>query len=85
MRCTWISTARCSDLAPSPERVEVPVWMVPLLQRLSRELDGAVAFVSGRTIAAIDQLFQPLRLPAVGVHGGEIRTAGRDGHRSMSS
>ena len=42
------------DLAPSPEAVEVPVWMVPLLQRLASKLDGAVAFVSGRTIAAID-------------------------------
>ena len=61
------------DLAPSPDAVEVPVWMVPLLQRLSRKLDGAVAFVSGRTIAAIDHLFRPLILPAVGVHGGEIR------------
>jgi trehalose 6-phosphate phosphatase len=62
------------DLAPSPDAVDVPVWMVPLLQRLSRKLDGAVAFVSGRTILAIDQLFRPLTLPAVGVHGGEIRT-----------
>ena len=62
------------DLAPSPEAVEVPVWMVPLLQRLSRKLDGAVAFVSGRPIAAIDLLFRPLNFPAVGVHGGEVRT-----------
>src|SRR5450631_4011670 len=61
------------DLAPSPDAVEVPVWMVPLLQRLSRKLDGAVAFVSGRTIAAIDLLFSPLTFPAVGVHGGEVR------------
>jgi trehalose 6-phosphate phosphatase len=61
------------DLAPSPEAVEVPVWMVPLLQRLARRLDGAVAFVSGRPIAAIDQLFSPLSFPAVGVHGGEVR------------
>jgi trehalose 6-phosphate phosphatase len=63
------------DLAPSPEAVEVPVWMVPLLQQLSGKLDGAVAFVSGRTIAAIDHLFRPLTFPAVGVHGGEVRTA----------
>jgi trehalose 6-phosphate phosphatase len=61
------------DLAPSPDAVEVPVWMVPLLLRLSHKLDGAVAFVSGRTIAAIDHLFRPLTFPAVGVHGGEIR------------
>lgn len=62
------------DLAPRPDAVEVPVWMVPLLQRLSDKLDGAVAFVSGRTIAAIDRLFEPLKLPAIGVHGGEMRT-----------
>jgi trehalose 6-phosphate phosphatase len=65
------------EIAPSPERVEVPGWMVPLLQRLSARLDGAVAFVSGRTIAAIDALFRPLKLPAVGVHGGEIRFGDR--------
>jgi trehalose 6-phosphate phosphatase len=64
------------DLAPSPEAVEVPVWMVPLLQRLWLKLDGAVAFVSGRSVAEIDALFQPLRLPAIGVHGGEIRVSG---------
>lgn len=66
------------DLAPTPEQVHVPDWMVPLLERLSRKLDGAVAFVSGRTIEAIDALFRPLTLPAVGVHGGELR--GPDGH-----
>jgi trehalose 6-phosphate phosphatase len=65
------------EIAPSPDRVEVPDWMVPLLQRLSRRLDGAVAFVSGRTIDAIDTLFQPLKLPTVGVHGGEIRFDGQ--------
>jgi trehalose 6-phosphate phosphatase len=64
------------DLAPTPDAVEVPIWMVPLLQRLARKLGGAVAFVSGRSIQAIDDLFQPLKLPAIGVHGGEIRTAG---------
>jgi len=61
------------DLAPRPDAVEVPPWMVPLLRRLFEKLDGAVAFVSGRTIADIDRLFAPLQLPAIGVHGGEIR------------
>ncbi|HEX4051538.1 MAG TPA: trehalose-phosphatase [Steroidobacteraceae bacterium] len=64
------------DLAPTPDAVEVPRWMVPLLQELYRRLDGAVAFVSGRTIADIDRLFAPLTLPAIGVHGGEIRIPG---------
>jgi trehalose 6-phosphate phosphatase len=61
------------ELAPTPESVEVPATIVPLLQRLVRKLDGAVAFVSGRPVAQIDALFEPLRLPAIGVHGGEIR------------
>jgi trehalose 6-phosphate phosphatase len=65
------------EIAPSPDRVEVPDWMVPLLQQLTRRLEGAVAFVSGRTIEAIDALFQPLKLPAIGIHGGEMRLEGQ--------
>jgi trehalose 6-phosphate phosphatase len=65
------------DLAPTPEAVEVPLTLIPLLQRLAHQLKGAIAFVSGRTIDAIDTLFAPLKIPAVGVHGGEIR--GPDG------
>jgi trehalose 6-phosphate phosphatase len=64
------------DMAPTPDGVEVPLGVVPLLQQLRLKLDGAVAFVSGRTVDAIDALFQPLRLPAVGVHGGEVRLEG---------
>jgi trehalose 6-phosphate phosphatase len=61
------------DIAQSPETVEVPDWMVPLLRRLGAKLDGALAFVSGRTLSSIDALFAPLQLPAIAVHGGEIR------------
>ena len=38
------------DIAPSPDTVEVPDDMVPLLRALSGTLEGAVAFVSGRPI-----------------------------------
>jgi trehalose 6-phosphate phosphatase len=62
------------DIARSPDTVEVPSDMVPLLRQLSTALDGAVAFVSGRPIRAIDGLFEPLRFPTIGVHGGEVRT-----------
>jgi trehalose 6-phosphate phosphatase len=53
--------------------VEVPEWLVPTLRRLADKLEGAVALVSGRTIPAIDALFDPLKLPAVAVHGAQIR------------
>jgi len=61
------------DIAQTPEVVSVPEWLAPLLQRLWLKLDGALAFVSGRTLASIDELFAPLKLPAIAVHGAEIR------------
>jgi trehalose 6-phosphate phosphatase len=63
------------DIAPRPDAVEVPPWLIPLLGRLRLRLGGAVAFVTGRTIEEVDRLFDPLRLPAVGVHGGELRVS----------
>src|SRR6478672_7427526 len=63
------------DIAARPDDVRVPVGLVADLAHLSRRLDGALAFVSGRTIAILDLLFEPLRLPAAGAHGGELRFA----------
>ena len=40
---------------------------------LSALLGGAVALVSGRPVAELDQLFAPLKLRASGVHGAELR------------
>jgi trehalose 6-phosphate phosphatase len=44
-----------------------------LLQELFVRLDGAMAIVSGRDIAAIDALLAPLRPRAAGAHGSEMR------------
>jgi trehalose 6-phosphate phosphatase len=46
-----------------------------LLGTLAMRLGGAVALVSGRTIAYLDALFAPLRLPIAGLHGVERRDA----------
>jgi len=61
------------DIAPRPQEVFVPKNLRETLQRLRRQLDGAVAFVSGRPLHDIDRIFAPLKLPAVGGHGAEIR------------
>jgi len=65
------------DLVKSPEQVQVPPPLVADLGRLLRRLDGALALVSGRPIAQLDALFRPLRLPASGVHGVELRLDGQ--------
>lgn len=70
------------DLAPHPDAVEVPAALTDALVAAERRLDGALALVSGRPIAALDRLFAPLRLRASGVHGAEIRCT-RDGAPRM--
>lgn len=64
------------DIGPSPFEVEVPDALKQTLERLSRLSGGALALVSGRPIRDIDTLFAPLKLPAVGGHGAELRISG---------
>jgi trehalose 6-phosphate phosphatase len=61
------------DLAASPRAVVVPPGLVESIADIERALGGALALVSGRTFADLDQLFSPLRLRASGVQGAEIR------------
>jgi len=63
------------DIAPQPHAVHVPPSLLDSLQRITAFLGGAVAVVSGRPIAQIDDFLEPLRLPAAGVHGVERRSA----------
>ncbi|HEY8047725.1 MAG TPA: trehalose-phosphatase, partial [Ramlibacter sp.] len=62
------------DIAPQPEAVVVPSPLVDLLGRLHSYLGGALALISGRPIAQIDEFLQPLVIPAAGVHGAERRS-----------
>jgi len=61
------------DIAPTPDAVSVPDSLKLHLSRIQVRLSGALALVSGRSIAAIDVLFAPLRFCAIGCHGAEIR------------
>jgi len=66
------------EIAPTPDAVRVDDHLTQLLADVTGALDGAVALVSGRSIAALDHLFAPRRWPAAGLHGLERRdTEGR--------
>jgi len=62
-----------TEIAAHPEAVRVDAAVPAALQALSRLNHGAVAVVSGRPIAEIDQHLSPATLPAAGVHGVEHR------------
>jgi len=61
------------DFADSPAEVIVPAGLVEDIDAIERALGGALALISGRTIADLDRLFHPLSFRASGVHGAEIR------------
>jgi trehalose 6-phosphate phosphatase len=61
------------EIAPAPDAVVVPPRLVALLRTLEQALAGAVALVSGRSVASLDRLFAPLNLACAGNHGLERR------------
>ena len=71
------------DIAPQPDAVHVPQPLIATLTQVQAMLGGAVAVISGRPIAQIDDFLAPLRLPVAGVHGAERRLA--DGTLSLAA
>ncbi|PZA10484.1 trehalose-phosphatase [Rhodopseudomonas palustris] len=64
------------DMAPTPREVWVPPELEQTLRKLLVRTSGALALVSGRSINDVDLIFAPMRLPAVGGHGAEMRLSG---------
>ncbi len=63
------------ELTDTPSQTVADAEIKALLQQVSLRLGGAVALVSGRQLATLDRLFEPLQLPASGLHGIERRNA----------
>lgn len=61
------------DIAATPQSVVVPEGLISSIARLEAALGGALAIVTGRTLADLDRLFHPLRTRAAGVHGAQMR------------
>ncbi len=66
------------DIAPEPDAIAAAPGLVAALARLAEAADGAVAVVTGRPHATVDLHLRPLRLPAAGIHGLELRRSGAD-------
>jgi trehalose 6-phosphate phosphatase len=59
------------DIAAQPDAVRVDPRVLPTLTRLIKATDGAVALVSGRSVADVEHLFAPLAIAVAGQHGAE--------------
>lgn len=65
-----------SEIVADPALAAVKPATLAALGRLNAAAGGALAVISGRSIARLDRMLEPLRLPAAGVHGLERRGAG---------
>jgi trehalose 6-phosphate phosphatase len=63
------------DIAGHPDAVVVEPAIVDRLEALHECCGGAVALISGRSIAVLERLFPSLHLPMAGQHGAERRDA----------
>jgi trehalose 6-phosphate phosphatase len=63
------------ELAERPDAVQLSPPTLRLLQTLHDKSGRALAVISGRQIAVVDRLLQPLVLPAAGEHGSQRRDA----------
>lgn len=63
------------EIAETPDGVLVDVQLLKLIEQLFRACGGALALVSGRSIANLEALVGGQRLPMAGLHGLERRDA----------
>jgi trehalose 6-phosphate phosphatase len=69
------------DIEGHPDHVRIGGAELDLVDGLHRATGGALALVSGRPLAGIDVLFDPLKLPIAGQHGAERRDGDGRRHR----
>lgn len=64
------------DLAATPGAVSIPAETLQAIGVLAERLGGALAVITGRSLAEVDRILAPLRLPAAALHGAELRRRG---------
>ena len=73
------------DIAQQPDAVTVSPALKGALQLAYRLNGGALALISGRSLADLDRLFVPLLYPAAGQHGLERRDSAGNVARSTGT
>lgn len=63
------------ELADAPDAVRASAQLLEVIRQLRVATGGAVALISGRALADLDQLFPNAPFPAAGQHGTERRSA----------
>lgn len=69
------------EIAATPDRVRVPAMLKNTLRLAYEKQQGALVLLSGRPIEDLDRLFAPLKLPASGKRGLEVRLPSGEIHR----
>lgn len=64
------------DILEHPDDVRSDLRLIELLQAAEVAVGGALSLISGRSISALDRIFDPVRFPASGAHGVEFRLPG---------
>lgn len=65
------------SICAHPDDVAVDAELAKLVVDLEDRLQGALALISGRSLASLDALFAPRELTVAGSHGTEIRRKGQ--------
>lgn len=71
------------ELAPGPDAINPRPDLSDRLHELSSRVDGRCAVVSGRAISDIESHTGPLKIPAAGSHGTEIRGPNGEMHGNV--
>jgi trehalose 6-phosphate phosphatase len=66
------------ELAARPDLVRAPPDFIRQLAQLQALTSGAVAIVTGRQLAVVDDALAPVRLAGAGIHGLEMRLTADD-------
>lgn len=64
------------EIMNNPADVSADANLVGLLEACFKSLGGAMALVSGRSVAEVDRMFAPASFPVAGAHGAELRIDG---------